>query len=116
MNDQSSALEVEDGAMDQPDIHDDALVFEFLRINMVPDIMSVKEQDHFFQRANIAWRYRLEEAHVFRFKKDGGILVVLHLAQRACIVLHAHEEPTNALLEMVLSHFGSLVEVLTHSR
>ncbi|OAE23782.1 hypothetical protein AXG93_3340s1090 [Marchantia polymorpha subsp. ruderalis] len=42
---QSSDLEVEDGGMDQRDVHDDALVLEFLRTNMVSGTMDAKERD-----------------------------------------------------------------------
>lgn len=48
---QSLDPEVEDGATDQLDIHDDALVLEILQISMVPGTMGSKEQDCVLHRA-----------------------------------------------------------------
>ncbi|OAE27268.1 hypothetical protein AXG93_59s1130 [Marchantia polymorpha subsp. ruderalis] len=42
---QFSDLEVEDGATNQRDIHDDDLVLEFLQTCMVPGTMGAKKQD-----------------------------------------------------------------------
>ncbi|PTQ33208.1 hypothetical protein MARPO_0091s0058, partial [Marchantia polymorpha] len=55
--------EVEDGGVDQRDVHDDALVLEFLRTSMMPGTVGTKERDRVLQRAK---RYRLEGSHVLR--------------------------------------------------
>ncbi|OAE35993.1 hypothetical protein AXG93_93s1320 [Marchantia polymorpha subsp. ruderalis] len=89
MDDKSSDHEVDNDATDQRDIHDDALVLEFLRTSMVPCIVGVNERDRILQRTK---RYRLEGAHVLRMWEDSVIRLVLLPAQRARIVRHAHEE------------------------
>ncbi len=43
---QSSYPEVGDGSTSHHDVHDDTLVLEFLRTNMVPSMVSAKEKDH----------------------------------------------------------------------
>lgn len=60
---QSSDFEVEDGGMNQRDIHNKALVLEFLRTSMVSGIVNVKEGDHVLERAKSYW---LEEEHVLQ--------------------------------------------------
>ncbi|OAE18498.1 hypothetical protein AXG93_163s1310 [Marchantia polymorpha subsp. ruderalis] len=73
---QSSDPEVEDGGVDQRDVHDDALVLEFLRTSMVPGTVGAKERDRVLQRAK---RYRLEGAHVLRVWEDGtAVGITLH--------------------------------------
>ncbi|OAE18352.1 hypothetical protein AXG93_2727s1180 [Marchantia polymorpha subsp. ruderalis] len=72
---QSSDIEVEDGGMNQRDVHDDALVLKFLRTSMVPCTVGAKEQDRVLQRAK---RYRLERSHVLWVWEDGRIQVVPH--------------------------------------
>ncbi|OAE32097.1 hypothetical protein AXG93_2573s1060 [Marchantia polymorpha subsp. ruderalis] len=91
---QSSDLEVEDGDVDQRDVHDDALVLEFIRTSMVPCTVGAKEQNCVLQRAK---RYQLEGSHVLRVWEEGMVRVVPHPAQRTRIARHAHEE---------LGHFG----------
>jgi hypothetical protein len=94
VNGQSSNPKVGDGGTSHHDVHDDTLVLEFLRINMVPGMVSAKERDHALQQAK---RYRLEGTHIFQVWEDGKVRIVPHLAQRGRIVRHAHEE---------LGHFG----------
>ncbi|OAE30677.1 hypothetical protein AXG93_1422s1010 [Marchantia polymorpha subsp. ruderalis] len=67
---QSSDPEVEDGGVDQRDVHDDALVLEFLRTSMVPGTVGAKEQVRVLQ---LAKRYLLEGSHVLRVWKDGTV-------------------------------------------
>jgi len=47
---QSSDPEVKDGSTGHHDVHDDTLVLEFLRTNMVPCMVSAKERDCVLQR------------------------------------------------------------------
>jgi hypothetical protein len=58
---QSSDPEVGDGSTGHHDVHDDTLVLDFLRTNMVPNMVSAKERDRVFQRAK---RYQLEGTHI----------------------------------------------------
>jgi len=53
--------EVGDGSIGHHDVHDDTLVLEFLRTNMVSDMVSAKERDRVLQRAK---KYRLEGTHI----------------------------------------------------
>jgi hypothetical protein len=46
---QSSDLEVGDGNTSHHDVHDDTLVLEFLRTNMVPSMVNAKEKDRVLQ-------------------------------------------------------------------
>ncbi|CAM6024577.1 unnamed protein product [Sphagnum balticum] len=46
---QSLDLEAGDGSTSHHDVHDDTLVLEFLRTNMVPGMVSAKEKDHVVQ-------------------------------------------------------------------
>ncbi|OAE22598.1 hypothetical protein AXG93_777s1050 [Marchantia polymorpha subsp. ruderalis] len=50
MDGQSSDPEVEDGDMDQRDVHDDALVLKLLRTSMMSRTVSAKERDRVLQR------------------------------------------------------------------
>lgn len=77
VDDQSLDPEVEDGATDQRDIHDDALVLELLRTSMVQGTVGAKEQHRVLQRAK---RYRLEGSHVLQVWEYGKVRVVLHPA------------------------------------
>lgn len=45
VDEQSSEYEIEDDAMDQRDIYNNALILEFIWRSMVPNTMSVKERD-----------------------------------------------------------------------
>jgi hypothetical protein len=76
---QSSDLEVGDGSTGHHDVHDDTLVLEFLRISMVPGMVSAKERDCVLQRAR---RYWLEGTHILRVWEDGRVRIVPHPAQR----------------------------------
>jgi hypothetical protein len=58
---QSLDPEVGDGSIDHHDVHDDTLMLEFLRTNMVSGMVSAKERDRVLQRAK---RYRLEGTHI----------------------------------------------------
>jgi hypothetical protein len=49
VNGQSSDPEDGDGSIGHHDVHDDTLVLEFLRTNMVPSMVSAKERDHVLQ-------------------------------------------------------------------
>lgn len=60
---ESLDLELEDGVMNQRDIHNDALVLKFLRTSMVVGIMSAKEQDHVLQHAK---KYQLKVTYVLQ--------------------------------------------------
>jgi hypothetical protein len=91
---QFSDPEVGDGSIGHHDVHDDTLVLEFLRTNMVPSMVSAKERDHVLQQTK---RYWLEGTHILQAWEDGRVQVVAHPAQRGRIVQHAHEE---------LGHFG----------
>ncbi len=46
---QSSNPEVRDGSTSHHDVHDDTLVLEFLRTNMVLSMVNAKEKDHILQ-------------------------------------------------------------------
>ncbi|OAE31775.1 hypothetical protein AXG93_4874s1400 [Marchantia polymorpha subsp. ruderalis] len=48
---QSLDPEVKNGGMDQRDVHDDALVLEFIRTNLMSGTMGAKERDSVFYRA-----------------------------------------------------------------
>jgi len=91
---QSSNPKVRDGSTNHHDVHDDTLVLEFLRTNMVPRMVNAKERDHVFQQAR---KYRLEGTHILRVWEDGRVRIVPHPTHRGHIVRHAHEE---------LGHFG----------
>jgi hypothetical protein len=86
--------EVGDGSTKHHDVHDDTLMLEFLRTNMVLGMVSAKERDCVLQQAK---RYRLEGTHILRVWEDGRVRIVPHPAQKGHIVRHAHEE---------LGHFG----------
>jgi hypothetical protein len=58
---QSSDFKVGDGSIGHHDVHDDTLVLEFLRTNMVSGVVSAKERDRVLQRAK---RYWLEGTHI----------------------------------------------------
>ncbi len=75
---QSSDPEVGDGSTSHHDVHDDTLVLEFLRTNMVPSMVSAKERNRVLQRTR---RYRLEGTHILRVWEDGRVWIVPHLAQ-----------------------------------
>jgi hypothetical protein len=94
VNGQSLDPEVRDGSIGHHDVHDDTLVLEFLRTNMVPGMMSTKERDRTLQQVR---KYRLEGTHILRMWEDGKVPIVPHPTQRRRIVRHAHEE---------LGHFG----------
>ncbi len=85
---QSSDPKVGDGSTGHHDVHDDTLVLEFLRTNMVPSMVSAKERDRVLQQVR---RYRLEGTHILRMWEDGKVQIIPHLAQRGHIVRHAHE-------------------------
>jgi len=72
---QSSNLEVGDGSIGHHDVHDDTLVLEFLRTNMVSSMVSAKERDRVLQRTK---RYWLEGTHILRVWEDGRVQIVPH--------------------------------------
>jgi hypothetical protein len=94
MEGQSSDLEVGDASTCHHDVHDDTLVLEFLRTSMGPDMVNAKKRYCVLQRVK---RYWLEGTHILRVWEDGKVRIVPDLAQRGCIVRHAHEK---------LGHFG----------
>ena len=68
-------LEISDEVTSRRDIHDDALVLEYLRIGGISSTIGTKERDRILQRAK---RFRWEKGLVLRVWEEGQVCVIPH--------------------------------------